>query len=245
MIEPVGEDRVAAAGERRQDREVGEIARRKRERPRAGARRDERREFRFERRVRGAMAGDEMRCARADAPARRRVARRRDQRRMVREAEVIVARERDDLAPVDDDARTLRRVDDAAAAREARGGAGGEIALERIDERRRSRARRSARRGAVHRREAELREQRAVGLGFRVAGRQELVAVEDRVRAGEEAQRLHRIAELAAAGREPHHRLRHRDPRDRDRADELERIERGARRRSARGAACPRPAPGG
>ena len=68
-----------------------------------------------------------------------------------------------------------------------------------------------------------------------IAGRQQLVAVEDRVGAGEEAQRLHRVAQLAPAGRQPHHRLRHRDARDGDRAHELERIE---RRVAAEAASC-------
>ena len=50
-------------------------------------------------------------------------------------------------------------------------------------------------------RDAELREQRAVRARLRIAGGEELVAVEDRVRAGEEAQRLHRLGHLAAAPR--------------------------------------------
>ena len=46
VVEPVGEDRIAAPGERGQDREVGEIARRERQRPRVGAGSHERRELR-------------------------------------------------------------------------------------------------------------------------------------------------------------------------------------------------------
>ncbi|ABA47844.1 hypothetical protein BURPS1710b_0571 [Burkholderia pseudomallei 1710b] len=73
---------------------------------------------------------------------------------------------------------------------------------------------------------AEPREQLAVRFRARIAGREQHVAVEHRIRAGEEAQRLHRVVELLAARRQAHHRLRHRDARDRDRTHELERIER-------------------
>src|SRR5471032_4983 len=59
--------------------------------------------------------------------------------------------------------------------------------------------------------QAQFAQQRAVVLGLRVLGGQQLVAVEDRVGAGQEAHRLHRLAHLAAAGRQAHARLRHRD----------------------------------
>ena len=54
---------------------------------------------------------------------------------------------------------------------------------------------------------------------------EKLRPVEDRIGAGEEAQRLRLLAHVLAPGGEPHHRLRHGDARDRDGAHELERIE--------------------
>ena len=50
-------------------------------------------------------------------------------------------------------------------------------------------------------------EQVAVGVEIGVAGGQELVAVEDRIRTGEIAQHLRRVTELAAARRQTHHGL--------------------------------------
>ena len=119
VIELVGEDRVVAAGERRQDREVGEIARRERERPRARAGRDERGQFA----LRASSCGAAWPHTRCDAPAptphcadgRRR---RRDQRRVVRESEVVVAGEREQRRPVDAHARALRAVEHAPRARQ-------------------------------------------------------------------------------------------------------------------------------
>ena len=81
VVEAVGEDDVVAAGERGEDREVREIAARERQRARAGARRDERGELVFERRVRRRVADDQVRRAGAHAPARDRVARGVDDRR--------------------------------------------------------------------------------------------------------------------------------------------------------------------
>ena len=73
-----------------------------------------------------------------------------------------------------------------------------------------------------------------VDLDVGIAGRQELVAVEDRIRSREEAQRLDAVAQLAPARGEPHHRPRHRDSRDGDGAHELERVDRfGAIQRRA------------
>ena len=57
-----------------------------------------------------------------------------------------------------------------------------------------------------HRPQAEAREQRLVALDVGVAGGQQLLAVEDRIGAGQEAQRLQLVAHLGAAGRQPHHR---------------------------------------
>ena len=59
--------------------------------------------------MRREVAADEVRGAGAHAPARRAVARGRDDVRVIGEAEIIVARERQELAAVDDDVRALRR----------------------------------------------------------------------------------------------------------------------------------------
>ena len=67
---------------------------------------------------------------------------------------------------------------------------------------------------------------------------EQLRPVEDRIGAGEEAQRLRLLAHVLAAGRQPHHRLRHADARDRDGAHELERIERRAAPRSGVPSTC-------
>ena len=61
----------------------------------------------------------------------------------------------------------------------------------------------------------------------RVRRGQQLRPVEDRVGAGEETQRLHLVGHVLAPGRQPHHRARHRDARDRDGAHEVERVEAG------------------
>src|SRR6202158_1317080 len=55
-------------------------------------------------------------------------------------------------------------------------------------------------------------EQDAVGVEIRIAGGEKLVAVENRVRAGEVTQRLCRVAELATARRQTKHGLGHGDP---------------------------------
>ena len=88
---------------------------------------------------------------------------------------------------------------------------------------------------AVFRRQSEALEQALIGRRVGIARRQQLLAVENRVRAREEAQRLQLVAEIAAARRQPHVRARHQDPRNGDAAHELERIERrGRRERRAR-----------
>ncbi len=53
--------------------------------------------------------------------------------------------------------------------------------------------------------DSQTREEVAVGLGLGIPRRQELVTVEDGIRAREETQRLHRVAELAASGGQPNH----------------------------------------
>jgi hypothetical protein len=63
---------------------------------------------------------------------------------------------------------------------------------------------------------------------------QELVAVEDRVRAGHQAEHLRLARQRGAACGQAHARARHQDARRRDHADELERVDRGpARERRA------------
>src|SRR6185436_5876786 len=72
---------------------------------------------------------------------------------------------------------------------------------------------------------AKLVEQRAIALSFRIAGRQELVAVENGVCARRETKRLNAFGHFLAAGGQAHHRFGHRDARGRYRAHEFERIE--------------------
>ena len=130
VVQPVGEDRVAAPGERGQDREIGEIPGREGQRLRPCAGANEGGKLGFERRVRREVAADEVRRARADAPARRAFARGRDDVRMIGETEIIVAREGDELAAIDDDARSLRRGERAPVPPQSRGFLRRESALE-------------------------------------------------------------------------------------------------------------------
>src|SRR5262249_31958626 len=60
----------------------------------------------------------------------------------------------------------------------------------------------------AHRHEAELIHQSPVAVALGIGRGEELRPVEDRVGAGEEAQRLRLLAHVLAPGREPHHRLR-------------------------------------
>src|SRR5262249_31018032 len=73
--------------------------------------------------------------------------------------------------------------------------------------------------------ESEAREQARVALDVGVAGGEQLLAVEDRVRAGEEAERLQLVAHRLAPGREPYVRARHEEARDGDGAHEIEGID--------------------
>ena len=61
-----------------------------------------------------------------------------------------------------------------------------------------------------------------------VGGGEKLVAIEDRVGAGEEAEHLRLAAERAPSRREPNARLRHQYARGRHHAHEVERIDRRA-----------------
>src|SRR5204863_9162520 len=82
--------------------------------------------------------------------------------RMMREPQVIVARERDQLAPADDDARTLRRFDGAACASEAIGGTPRESRFELGDAVQAARRRRLVACGGKPRHGGMLRIQTAV-----------------------------------------------------------------------------------
>src|SRR5690606_13960777 len=68
----------------------------------------------------------------------------------------------------------------------------------------------------------ETLEKPLVVAGLRVVGGQEPLTVEDRVRAGHEAQCLQLVAHLLTPGRQAHDARRHRDAADRDGAYELE-----------------------
>src|SRR5215467_2097928 len=92
----------------------------------------------------------------------------------------------------------------------------------------------TATRTSPHRDEAELIEQPQVAVGIGIGRGEKLRPVEDRVGASKKAQRLRLLAHVLAAGREPHHRPRHGDACDRDRAHELERIKACAKARVTR-----------
>src|SRR4051794_39905733 len=72
--------------------------------------------------------------------------------------------------------------------------------------------------------DAELLEQPAIVVLGGIFGRQQPLAVEDRVRAGQEAERLRLVAHVAAAGRKADVRGRHQQPRHRDDAYEIQRL---------------------
>lgn len=72
--------------------------------------------------------------------------------------------------------------------------------------------------------QAEAIEQREVVVLVGVRRGEEFVAEENRVRAGEIAERLHLVAHLGAPGGEADHRLRHQDARGGDGADEFKRV---------------------
>ena len=101
--------------------------------------------------------------------------------------------------------------------------------------------RRRPRAGGIERSMPSRVEQRAIARDVRVAGGQQLLAVEDRIRAGEETQRLQLVAHDFASGRQAHRGLGHHDARDGDRAHEVERID----VLSVPRAACPVRAPAG
>src|SRR5690348_11356835 len=80
--------------------------------------------------MRTLVADDQVRCAGARTPRPRRVAKRSDHFRCIGEAEVVVAGEREQLASVEANARTVRAVDDAPLAHQAVGAAPAERCVE-------------------------------------------------------------------------------------------------------------------
>jgi len=73
-------------------------------------------------------------------------------------------------------------------------------------------------------------EQRVVLIHPGVAGGEELLAIEDRIGAGDEAQDLRLARQKRAPRGQAHARLRHNDSRRRDHAHKVERVERGLMR---------------
>ena len=137
MVQPVREHDGVAVAQRADDGEIGEVAGGERKRARSLARRDELGELGLHGLVRDRVPRDEMRRAGSHAPARERTAGSVGDAGVRGEPEVVVARERNDLAPVDGERASLGGFDDAARAREACGAAPVELDREPGDERRR------------------------------------------------------------------------------------------------------------
>ena len=249
MIELVRDNSGVLIRQRADDAHVGHVAGGENQRLFAAG---ERRELLFQRLVLGPVAGDQVRGAAAHAVLRRGFRGTRERRpdaarargsrccrsRRRRRASVDAPRA-PQVALLEVGERRLQR---CRVALHAAPGAG---ACARASSRGRARARRSAcarslraggeprggTSGSMPRRANSARSRATSGI----ARGQQLLAVENRVRAGEETQRLQLVAHLLAAGRQAHVCLRHHDARDGDRAHEVERIHgRGARERRAR-----------
>src|SRR3569833_1914294 len=108
MIEPVIVDCIASAGHRSDHAEAGHIAGGDEECARPTS---ELRQRLFQRVMRALVAGDEMRGAAAHSVFIRAGLECGDYRRMVREAEIIVAAKREIAYAVDDDLGALRTID--------------------------------------------------------------------------------------------------------------------------------------
>ena len=67
--------------------------------------------------------------------------------------------------------------------------------------------------------------QMLIMIDRRVARSQQLLTIKQRVGAGHETHRLHFVVHFLATGREPNVLGWHQDPRDRDGADEVERVD--------------------
>ena len=116
VVELVGEDRVAAAGERADHAEVGEVARAEQHARLAAL---ERRQALLQAPVDRHRARHQPRGARADAPAHRRLGRRLAHARVVGQAEVVVRAQQQHRPAVEQHGRPLRSADQAQAAGEA------------------------------------------------------------------------------------------------------------------------------
>ena len=112
VIQLVGENGVVAPDQRGGDGQIRHIAGGEVQRPLPP---DERRELLFQFRVRSQVAADRVRSAAADTPAAGRFPRRRDERGMVRQSEVIVAAKGDDAPTFDHGFRAAGRVQRPAA----------------------------------------------------------------------------------------------------------------------------------
>ena len=214
MVELVGKHRIAAPDQRGDDAEVGHVAGGKQQRARQAAR--IRASAVFERVMRRAVAEDQMRGAGADAVARGAfAAAAAPDRGSAGEAEIIVAAERDELAAVDRDMRAPAafpaggacgcspRASSAASSARARKGIRAASGV------RRRTALQALRRGSASRLtprpllpsdacRASSNSARS-RFDFGVAGGQQLFAVENRIGAGEETQRLYAFAAFPGA----------------------------------------------
>jgi hypothetical protein len=123
VVERIGEDLAVAIGERGEDAEVGGIAAAEEHRARQAA---EAREAPLRRLVRPHVARDQCRGARADAELVDGAVRCLAQPRVVGEAEIVVAGEVEERRAALAHARTLRRLERAAHAREPVALEGGE-----------------------------------------------------------------------------------------------------------------------
>src|SRR3569833_1223909 len=127
-IEPASVDCTASAGQRSDHAEVGHIAGGEEECARSMS---ELRQRLFQRVMRALVAGDEMRGAAARAVFVRARLECGDYRRMVREAQIIVAAKREIACAVDDDLGALRTIDHGTRAvlmlRAQRSERGGEV----------------------------------------------------------------------------------------------------------------------
>ena len=105
MIEAIREHRVFTPHQRRDRADIRHVTRREQERARQA---HELRQRSFQIVMRRRVSGDQVRRTRADAEKSRAFACRDNQSRVGGESQIIVAAERDDLAPIDYDVRALR-----------------------------------------------------------------------------------------------------------------------------------------
>jgi len=116
MVELVGEHRVVAAQQRADHADVGHVAGGEQE---CCGLPDEARQAAFQFVMRRAMAAHQMRSTGTDAVARGALLRGRDQVRVIRQAEIIVAAEGKVLLAIDRDVRALGAFQYAAGAQQA------------------------------------------------------------------------------------------------------------------------------